>query len=131
MAEGGLETVRADEDVVAASRVRELETKARELERLFGRKTMETEILGEALEAARQRNRVARAIVAMGRFPVKAVADTLGVARSNLADQLRRPDRSRRGPYRHAEDEAVLAEIRAITDAHPTPPTAIAVSPPC
>lgn len=51
---------------------------------------------------------------------MKAVADTLGVARSNLADQLRRPDRPRRGSYRRAEDEAVLAEIRAITNARPT-----------
>jgi transposase len=53
MAEGGLEAVRADEDVVAASRVRELELKVRELERLLGRKTMEVEILREALDASR------------------------------------------------------------------------------
>ena len=53
MAEGGLEAVRADEDVVPASRVRELEAKVRELERLLGRKTMEAEILREALEHAR------------------------------------------------------------------------------
>ena len=53
MAEGGLEAVRADEDVVPASRVRDLEAKVRELERLLGRKTMETEILREALEQAR------------------------------------------------------------------------------
>lgn len=52
MAEGGFEAVRADEDVVA-SRVRELEAKVRELERLLGRKTMEAEILREALEQAR------------------------------------------------------------------------------
>jgi hypothetical protein len=51
---------------------------------------------------------------------VKAVADTLGVARSNLVEQLQQPERPRRGPYRRAEDEAVLAEIRAITDARPT-----------
>lgn len=56
MAEGGLEAVRADEDVVAASRVRELEAKVRELERLLGRKTMEAEILREALEQARPKN---------------------------------------------------------------------------
>lgn len=53
MAEGGHEAVRADEDVVPVSRVRELEAKARELERLLGCKTMKTEILCEALEAAR------------------------------------------------------------------------------
>ncbi|AWV23398.1 Transposase [Roseomonas mucosa] len=53
MAEGGLEAVRADDDVVAASRVRELEAKVRDLERLLGRKTMEAEILREALDATR------------------------------------------------------------------------------
>ncbi len=60
MTEGGLEAVRADEDVVAASRVRELEAKVRELERLLGRKTMETEILREALEAARPKKQALR-----------------------------------------------------------------------
>ena len=53
MAEGGHEAVRADEEVVPTSRVRELEHRVRELERLLGRKTMETEILREALEQAR------------------------------------------------------------------------------
>jgi transposase len=53
MAEGGLEAVRADEDVVPARRVRELEAKVRELERLLGRKTMEAEILRESLEQTR------------------------------------------------------------------------------
>ena len=53
MTEGGQEAVRADEEVVPLSRVRELEGRVRELERLLGRKTMETEILREALEAAR------------------------------------------------------------------------------
>ena len=51
---------------------------------------------------------------------MKAVADTLGVARSNLVEQLQRPDRPRRGPYARAEDDEVIAEIRAITDARPT-----------
>ena len=53
MAEGGFEAVRADEEVVPASRVRDLEAKVRELECLLGRKTMETEILREALKQAR------------------------------------------------------------------------------
>ena len=51
---------------------------------------------------------------------MKAVAAALGVARSNLVEQLQRPKRPQRGPYRRAEDEAVLGEIRAITDARPT-----------
>jgi transposase len=60
IAEGGVEAVRADEDVVPASRLRELEAKVRELERLLGRKTMEAEILREALEQARPRQHALR-----------------------------------------------------------------------
>ncbi|SDD34483.1 transposase [Bradyrhizobium brasilense] len=41
MSEGGKEAVRADEDVVAASEVRRLEERVRDLERLLGRKTMD------------------------------------------------------------------------------------------
>ena len=53
MLEGGLQAVQADEDVVGTSRVRELERRVRELERLLGRKTMEVEILKEAPDVAR------------------------------------------------------------------------------
>ena len=53
MSEGGKAAVRADDDVVAASEVRRLEERVRELERLLGRKTMEVEILKEALDLAR------------------------------------------------------------------------------
>jgi transposase len=53
MSEGGKEAVRVDDDVVAASEVRRLEERVRELERLLGRKTMEVEILKEALDLAR------------------------------------------------------------------------------
>src|ERR1044072_3441995 len=55
MSEGGREAVRADDEVVAASEVRRLEERVRELERLLGRKTMEVEILKEALELAREK----------------------------------------------------------------------------
>lgn len=51
---------------------------------------------------------------------MKSVADCLGVARSNLVDQLRHPERRRRGPYRREGDDALLAEIRAVTDERPT-----------
>src|ERR1700756_4485570 len=53
MSEGGKEAVRVDEDAVAASEVRRLEQRVRELERLLGPKTMEVEILKEALDLAR------------------------------------------------------------------------------
>lgn len=60
MAEGGQEAVRADEEVVAISRVREFENRIRELERLLDRNTMETEILREALERARPKKHALR-----------------------------------------------------------------------
>jgi transposase len=53
MSEGGKEAVRANEDVVAASEVRRLEERVRDLERLLGRKTMEVEIVKVALHLAR------------------------------------------------------------------------------
>lgn len=53
MLEGGREAVQANEDVVGTSKVRKLEKRVRDLERLLGRKTMEVEILKEALDLAR------------------------------------------------------------------------------
>lgn len=53
MTDGGHEAVRADDDVVPASEVRRLEDRVRELERMLGRKTLEVEILKEALDLAR------------------------------------------------------------------------------
>ena len=53
MSEGGRAAIGADDEVVAAGRLRELEGRIRDLERLLGRKTMEVEILREALSAAR------------------------------------------------------------------------------
>ena len=50
MTEGGQEAVRADDEVVPATDVRRLEERVRELERLLGRKTLDVEILKEALD---------------------------------------------------------------------------------
>jgi transposase len=55
MSEGGKESVRADEEVVPASEAKKLEQRVRELERLLGKKTMEVEILKEALELTRSK----------------------------------------------------------------------------
>ena len=52
MSEGGAAAVGSDEPVVGHSEVRRLEDRVRELERLLGRKTMENEILREALAKA-------------------------------------------------------------------------------
>jgi len=50
---------------------------------------------------------------------MKTVADTLGVARSNVVEQVNRPPR-RRSTYRKADDAWLLPLVRAIVDERPT-----------
>ena len=57
MSEGGKEAIRVDDDVVGASEVRRHEERVRDLERMLGRKTLEVEILKEALDLARAKKR--------------------------------------------------------------------------
>lgn len=49
MTEGGAVAVDADDQVTSNQDVRKIEERVRELERLLGRKTMEVEILKDAL----------------------------------------------------------------------------------
>ena len=58
--EGALSAVGADESVVPASEVRDLKKQIRELERLLGRKTMEVEILKEAVRIGREKKLISR-----------------------------------------------------------------------
>lgn len=60
MAEGGKVAVGADDAVVSAQEQRELKRRIRELERALGRKTMEVEILKEAIEVAREKKLISR-----------------------------------------------------------------------
>jgi transposase len=55
--EGALESLDAEEHVVAESKVRQLEAQVRELQRLLGKKTLENEILKDAIELARSKKR--------------------------------------------------------------------------
>jgi len=55
MAEGSREAVRADDDVVSAAEVRELKRQVRELQRVLGKKTMENEILRDAVRLAHEK----------------------------------------------------------------------------
>jgi putative transposase len=50
---------------------------------------------------------------------MKTIADTLGVARSNLIEHVHRPPR-RRSAYRKADDAWLLPLVRAIVDERPT-----------
>lgn len=60
MSEGGATAVGSDEPVIGASEVRRLEERVRELERLLGRKTMEVEILREALARSESKKPILR-----------------------------------------------------------------------
>jgi transposase len=55
MAEVGKEAVRVDDEVVASAEVRALEKRIRELERVLGKKTIENEILREAVKIAHEK----------------------------------------------------------------------------
>ena len=55
MTEGGKEAVRSDDEVVGGAQVRALEKRIRELERVLRKKTLENEILREALKVAQEK----------------------------------------------------------------------------
>ena len=58
--EGKLSAIQAGEEVVAASEVRHLKARIRELERILGKKTLENEILKDAVEIAREKKLISR-----------------------------------------------------------------------
>ena len=60
MAEGGKEAVRVDDAVVSSAEVRALEKRIRDLERVLGRKTLENEILREAVKVAHEKKLISR-----------------------------------------------------------------------
>jgi transposase len=60
MEQGGLLAMGSGEEVAPLSEVKALKTRIRELERLLGKKTMEAEILKEALELTQEKKRLLR-----------------------------------------------------------------------
>ena len=60
MTEGGKEAIRVDEDVVASSEVKALQKQIRDLEQVLGKKTMEVEILREAVKVAHEKKLISR-----------------------------------------------------------------------
>jgi transposase len=60
MTEGGKEAIRADDAVVAQAEVRALEKRIRELERVLGKKTLENEILREAVKVAHEKKLISQ-----------------------------------------------------------------------
>lgn len=60
MSDGGKAAVQADDLVVSIGESNALKKRIRDLERLLGKKTMEAEILKEALEIAREKKLISR-----------------------------------------------------------------------
>ena len=60
METGGLIAMKNEERVVPISRVKELEQRVRQLERLLGRQTLENEILKEAVKIGREKKLISR-----------------------------------------------------------------------
>ncbi|HVE49675.1 MAG TPA: IS3 family transposase [Casimicrobiaceae bacterium] len=111
---GALTAVGCGETVVPAAELDAARRQIRELQRLLGKKTLEVEILKEAVEGGpRPKMDCALALVARGQ-PMKLVADVLGVARSNLHRRARR-SATWRDSRRHRTprtDSALVSEIQ-------------------
>jgi transposase len=60
MEEGALTAVGSEEKVVPESRVKELEAQIRRLERILGQKTVDIEILKEAIRIGREKKLISR-----------------------------------------------------------------------
>lgn len=58
--EGALVAAKSEEPLVPLSEVKQLQKQIRELQRLLGKKTMEVEILRDALEIAREKKLISR-----------------------------------------------------------------------
>jgi transposase len=60
MSEGGKEAIRADDEVGARAEVLALQKQVRELQRVLGKKTLENEILREAVKLAHEKKLLSR-----------------------------------------------------------------------
>ncbi|HFI6286372.1 TPA: IS3 family transposase, partial [Escherichia coli] len=119
--EGSLTAVAAGEQVVPASELAAAMKQIKELQRLLGKKTMENELLKEAVEYGRGKKvDSARALIARG-WGVSLVSRCLRVSRAQLHVILRRTDDWKDGRRsRHSDDMDVLLRIHHVIGELPT-----------
>lgn len=118
--EGSLTAVAAGEQVVPASELAAAMKQIKELQRLLGKKTMENELLKEAVEYGRAKVDSARALIARG-WGVSLVSRCLRVSRAQLHVILRRTDDWMDGRRsRHTDDTDVLLRIHHVIGELPT-----------
>ncbi|MFO7595379.1 MAG: hypothetical protein R6W92_03425 [Desulfocurvibacter africanus] len=117
MREGGKQAIKADNEVVSVAELKALKRQVRELERLLAKKTMENEILKDALSLARGIMLISLTPLPFeDDIPMKQIAETLEVSRSWVAERKARPVRPRPTRYSKVEDENPLPLIRQIVD---------------
>ncbi|ECM1092858.1 IS3 family transposase [Escherichia coli] len=119
--EGSLTAVAAGEQVVPASELAAAMKQIKELQRLLGKKTMENELLKEAVEYGRGKKvDSARALIARG-WGVSLVSRCLRVSRAQLHVILRRTDDWMDGRRsRHTDDTDVHLRIHHVIGELPT-----------
>ncbi|WP_175345248.1 IS3-like element IS2 family transposase [Escherichia coli] len=119
--EGSLTAVAAGEQVVPASELAAAMKQIKELQRLLGKKTMENELLKEAVEYGRGKKvDSARALIARG-WGVSLVSRCLRVSRAQLHVILRRTDDWMDGRRsRHTDDTDVFLRIHHVIGELPT-----------
>ncbi|WP_448157996.1 IS3 family transposase [Escherichia coli] len=119
--EGSLTAVAAGEQVVPASELAAAMKQIKELQRLLGKKTMENELLKEAVEYGLcKKVDSARALIARG-WGVSLVSRCLRVSRAQLHVILRRTDGWKDGRRsRHSDDTDVLLRIHHVIGELPT-----------
>ncbi|WP_171755384.1 IS3 family transposase [Shigella sonnei] len=119
--EGSLTAVAAGEQVVPASELAAAMKQIKELQRLLGKKTMENELLKEAVEYGRGKKvDSARALIARG-WGVSLVSRCLRVSRAQLHVILRRTDDWMDGRHsHHTDDTDVLLRIHHVIGELPT-----------
>ncbi|EHM1743887.1 IS3 family transposase [Escherichia coli] len=119
--EGSLTAVAAGEQVVPASELAAAMKQIKELQRLLGKKTMENELLKEAVEYGRGKKvDSARALIARG-WGISLVSRCLRVSRAQLHVILRRTDDWKDGRRsRHSDDTDVLLRIHHVIGELPT-----------
>ncbi|PBR59546.1 IS3 family transposase [Escherichia coli] len=119
--EGSLTAVAAGEQVVPASELAAAMKQIKELQRLLDKKTMENELLKEAVEYGRGKKvDSARALIARG-WGVSLVSRCLRVSRAQLHVILRRTDDWMDGRRsRHTDDTDVLLRIHHVIGELPT-----------
>nr|WP_199560785.1 IS3 family transposase [Escherichia coli] len=119
--EGSLTAVAAGEQVVPASELAAAMKQIKELQRLLGKKTMENELLKEAVEYGRAKKWIAHAPLLPGGWGVSLVSRCLRVSRAQLHVILRRTDDWKDGRRsRHSDDTDVLLRIHHVIGELPT-----------